>query len=555
MDQYRYLNISSNPDTSPLDIFVAGTDEVYTIRPISNGWRFSRVTRRGTVSVAIADGRILSGSRILDALRIAAACPGGGEELYRALSSAEIPDSPFRALPWMLPDPASQSSAHGIAIRSFLSGKDIERFLSFPFQKVTEVYQYTILAPATASLRPAAETDESIARISTPIERRYSVVYPDGVRPSSRAASYGDELSLTYYAEGKKDATHHFTVGKPSPFVEYDGATIRVRPISALGISLDPIEEPKREPATPAPEVKKPSAAAQEAKSGSRTITLVMRFSEDRVVRSELTLSDDSAEYRLLRAGMFHGRRARRLAVRHHGDESYLIDLREEKSAEGPQKEDVGPSAPTADEPQRRPHRRRTAGPWLYIILGIVAIGLGIVAVSYLPGLFEHVSSYDDDMLAAENAITTPAALAANLPDTSAAAPDTIPAILTPEPSEADEAADPTTDYAYLNRNTVWQRDSLTTEGGLAVFDIISTGDLGAIPAQEFFASGACENPAVMKVIRMIWQAKGSQTQTGNERALRALGGQASIDFDALFLELAGIRPANPNNRPMPSTN
>lgn len=26
------------------------------------------------------------------------------------------------------------------------------------------------------------------------------------------------------------------------------------------------------------------------------------------------------------------------------------------------------------------------------------------------------------------------------------------------------------------------------------------------------------------------------------------------IDFDALFLELAGIRPANPNNRPLPST-
>ncbi len=57
-----------------------------------------------------------------------------------------------------------------------------------------------------------------------------------------------------------------------------------------------------------------------------------------------------------------------------------------------------------------------------------------------------------------------------------------------------------------------------------------------------------------MKTVKLIWQAKGSSTQTGNQRALRNLEGATMIDFDALFLELAGIRPANPNNRPLPST-
>ena len=78
MDSYSYLNISAGPGTGALDLFVAGTEEVYVISPVDRGWRFSRVTRRGTVSVTVADGRLLSGARILDALRVASACPGGG---------------------------------------------------------------------------------------------------------------------------------------------------------------------------------------------------------------------------------------------------------------------------------------------------------------------------------------------------------------------------------------------------------------------------------------------------------------------------------------------
>ena len=69
----------------------------------------------------------------------------------------------------------------------------------------------------------------------------------------------------------------------------------------------------------------------------------------------------------------------------------------------------------------------------------------------------------------------------------------------------------------------------------LAVFDVFATGNLGRIPQTPFFASGKCTNPAVMKTVKLIWQAKGSSTQTGNQRALRNLEGATMIDFDALF--------------------
>ena len=543
MDSYSYLNISAGPGTGALDLFVAGTEEVYVISPVDRGWRFSRVTRRGTVSVTVADGRLLSGARILDALRVASACPGGGNELFAALKAAEVPQAPLRAPDDMLPSLTQLTEGAGTAVRHFLSGRDIEHALSFPFQKSTEAYACTILAPATAAMRPAAECDTAVARITSPLDRRYAVIYPEGVRPSEREIDFGKELSLTYFAEGMKEATHHLLAGKPSPFVEYDGAAMRVRPLSALGIRLEPIPKPDPAPAAPS----QPSTAST-PRPGYRTVTLSMRFSDDRVVRSELTLNDNTSEYRLLRAGMFHGHRARRLAVKTHGEASYLIDLREEPAPE------VNPEpTPVAErkEDTARKRKRRSGSPWIVVILAFVAIALGIVAVSYLPGLFEHVNTYDTDE-PSDSVATIPEAMPASEGISLA---DTAIEILPEQPQAAMPApVDPSADFAYLNKATVWQRDSLRSPEALAVFDVFATGNLGRIPQTPFFASGKCTNPAVMKTVKLIWQAKGSSTQTGNQRALRNLEGATMIDFDALFLELAGIRPANPNNRPLPST-
>lgn len=554
MDTYSFLSISAGPGTGALDLFVAGTDEVYVITPVDRGWRFSRVTRRGTVSVTVGSGRLLSGSRILDALRIAAACPGGGSELFAALKGADIPASPLRAPEDMLPDAAQLSSAAGTAIRHFLSGRDIERAMSFPAQRATAPYACTILAPATASLRPAAEADAAVTRITAPVERRYAVIYPEGVRPSAREIDYGEELTLTYFAEGMADATHHLVAGKPSPFVEYDGAAMRVRPISALGIKLDPLPTPgaaaaKEEDTRPAsPSLPAPGPSDPD----TRSVTLAIRFADDRVVRATMKIKGDTSEYKLLRSGMFHGHRARRLAVKAHGDESYLIDLRESDSDETP-----APAAPQSQDttPDPAPRRRRST-PWLGVLLLFVAIAIGIVAVSYLPDIFKHVSSYDDAADPGDNAVTISADTLAVTEDISLPAEPMVSlADTAAPPREAAEAAaiDPSADYAYLNRASVWQRDSLRTPAALATFDIFATGDLGRIPADPFLASAKCTNPLVKRTVAMIWKAKGSSTQTGNERALRRLEGKASIDFNELFDQLAGIQPADPNQRPMPS--
>lgn len=568
MDNFRYLSISAGNSTGVLDFFVAGTEEVYVITPVDRGWRFSRVTRRGSISVTVADGRLLSGARILDALRIAAACPGGGDELFRALKTAEIPATPLRAPDDLLPSARQIANAAGTAVRHFLSGRDIERMLSFPAQKATEPFARTVIAPATAAMRPAAEEDPSIVRVDSPVERRYAVIYPEGVRPSSREANAGDEITLTYFADGCKDATNSFIAGKASPFVEYDGAAIRVRPLSDLGIKLEPVAPPAAPEPKPAGAAKSVVAATDrrvtdtKADSTHRSVSLVMRFSDDRIVRANMSIEKESSEYRLLRAGTFHGRRARRLAVKTRGDESYLIDLRDDATLPEPAPAAPDKATETTPGDTTRP-RRRSSSAWLWVLLTFVAIALGIVAVSYLPDLFAHVDTFDstEEGVNIEDTDVEPILLseAVDTPVDTQTAPvtDTVATLdavtNTDVNTDAENAISPDADFEYFNRSNVWCRDSLRSTEALAVFDSFATGNLAGIPAVPFFASGKCTNQDVLKTVRLIWQAKGSQTQTGNERALRRLQGAATIDFNALFKELAGIRPANPNNRPLPS--
>ena len=41
MDSYSYLNISAGPGTGALDLFVAGTEEVYVFLSVDRGWGVS----------------------------------------------------------------------------------------------------------------------------------------------------------------------------------------------------------------------------------------------------------------------------------------------------------------------------------------------------------------------------------------------------------------------------------------------------------------------------------------------------------------------------------
>ncbi|MDE6279192.1 MAG: hypothetical protein K2M05_04390, partial [Paramuribaculum sp.] len=305
--QYNFIKVEWSNDTSLLDNFF-DADEIFTITPTVEGWQYARVTRRhATVILTLAVKSMLPGRTIAEILRLAGAYPDNEEELEAAMIKAGIPTHCFHAPGWM--QPSVNANAQGVALRTYLSVKDLETLLSFPFQQGSIPFERIILASAT--LPPVPEA--GFTRLSDKIERKYMVVYPAGVTPSSTSVVEGNKLTLTYTAPGCEPSVTHFTAGRTCPFVTYNGAAIMVQPIEALGIKLTPLKSP--------------------LEAGQRTVTLIMKFDRTREVTATATFNRDSTEYSLLRDGVFHGYRARRLAVKTKGDESYMIDLRQSDNA------------------------------------------------------------------------------------------------------------------------------------------------------------------------------------------------------------------------------
>lgn len=557
--QYNFIKVEWSKDTALLDNFF-DADEVFTITPTAEGWQYARVTRRhATVILTLAVKSMLPGRTIAEILRLAGAYPDNEEELEAAMIKAGIPTHSFHAPGWM--QPSVNSAAQGTALRTYLSVKDLETMLSFPFQQGSYPFERVVLASATLPAVPEA----GFTRLGDRIERRYMVIYPAGVTPSSTSVVEGNKLTLTYTAPGCEPSVTHFTAGRTCPFVTYNGAAIMVQPIEALGIKLTPLKSP--------------------LEAGQRTVTLIMKFDRTREVTATATFNRDSTEYSLLRDGVFHGYRARRLAVKSKGDESYMIDLRQADnesdsiiveqpvaSTETPADTPVLPDQIATSRPDGT--RRSTGSIVLIIVAVIAALALGVVALNYLPSMFKAADKYAPGLVdvsegvspaeaaapaATEIETVTPeaeaiASLTADQPveaPETEAAPEPEPAPQ-PEPVKKAGSGINAADLAYLNSNTVWHKDKLTGYAARELYDLICTGNLNEIASHPYFAAGECSNATAEKVVKFVWEAYQSDTQVSNTKALTKLKGSGSIDLTKLYENLARLRPRNPNQSPRP---
>lgn len=552
--QYNFIKVEWSNDTALLDNFF-DADEVFTITPTEEGWQYGRVTRRhATVNLTLGLKSMLPGRTIAEILRLAGSYPDNEEELEAAMVKAGIPTHSFHAPGWM--QPTVNSAAQGTALRTYLSVKDLETMLSFPFQQGSYPFERVVLASATLPAVPEA----GFTRLGDRIERRYMVVYPAGVTPSSTSVVEGNKLTLTYTAPGCEPSVTHFTAGRTCPFVTYNGAAIMVQPIEALGIKLTPLKSP--------------------LEAGKRTVTLIMKFDRTREVAATATFNRDSTEYSLLRDGVFHGYRARRLAVKSKGDESYMIDLRQGSNESEPTVTEQ--PAITADTPAdnpvlpdqvatSRPGGRRSAASIVWIIVAVIAaLALGVVALNYLPSIFKDADKYapglvdvSEGVSPAEAASPAAAELETEAPEAEAITSENTTSDKPDKPAEPEEAQQPepakkagsginAADLAYLNANTVWSKEKLTGDAARELYDLICSGNLNEIAAHPYFSAGECSNATAQKVVKFVWEAYQSDTQASNTKALTKLKGSGSIDLTKLYENLARIRPRNPNQSPRP---
>lgn len=537
MQSYPYLTFGRSADTSLLGLFVEA-DELYFIEAAGTDWRYGYTSRRmgATVTVTVGNDALISGIDLLVALRTAMSA-GSDEMLANALADSGLPENPLKLAGWMRP---AAPTTDRTAYRTYLSTRDLERLLSFPAQEATAQYKRVLIVDATLSPRP----DSGLIMPENPPRWRYMIVRPEGVKvDAGDEADYGRHVNITYTAPGCEPAEHHVSAGKPSPFVTYYGAAMCIHPLSRLGIKLSPLAAKEVKPAT------------QETKG--RKVNIMLRFTGDRTLVCPLTLNPESSEYSLLRSGTWHGYRARRLAVKTQGDESYLVDLRINRPDE-PAKETELPGQYNAE----RPRRRRRTSPWIYVCAVLLAIILGVVIVGHLPkympaGNPDYAPGTVDSAIEAAEA--EPTHILNVTPDT-VAATDTA---AIPEPSQPEQTAEPApepapaegisaADKTYLDTHTTWRRDKLQSTEAQQLFDLLSTGDLKAIASNPYLADRSCANPTAVKIVKLIWEAKGADTQVSNQKALRKLKGQQSIDLNELHRQLARVRPTNPNKSERP---
>lgn len=546
MDQYKYLSFDRRSDISPLDLFIEG-DELYFIEPAGADWRFGYVSRRldTTVTVTVCDDVLLSGADILLILRAAMLCFPDEAAVGKALADAGVPQNPMKRALWMAP---SVPTTADTAYRTFLSTRDLECLFSFPSQPATASCARVLLVDATMTPVPGSH----VFMPDSPLVRKYMTVYPAGVRLSERDGVFFDsQLTVTYTDPGHEDSSHTLIAGKPSPFVTYYGAAICVQPLSRLGIELKPL----------------PVKIGDDADNG-RKVSLVLRFTDDRALTSSISLDPESSEYALLRAGTWHGYRARRMVVKCHGDESYLVDLR---FTTEPKNDEAQPTAAgTESERPRKRRRRRRVNPWFYVCLTLLAVIFGMAIVYYLPGLMPRnnpdyapgILEMPSDTLAPEEpVINMPVVIDEPAPEPEFLAPaDTLSpsaavaeAAAQPEPApDADASAISDADRAYLDSNSVWRRADLSSPAAIALFDLFAKADLRAIASHPYLADRRCRNTRASQIAVLAWQALGSDTQVSNRRALQQLEGQPQIDLTELYVKLDKLRSANPNTRPRP---
>lgn len=332
----------------------------------------------------------------------------------------------------------------------------------------------------------------------------------------------------------------------------------------------------------------------------SREVLLRMDFGNGRLVEEKLYLEKNAPEYCQLRAGDFHGFRAHRLMGT--DTETYNIDvkpqgavtLKDERKAEvtsvpeegekteQPQGgggnmlppvlplEDVhSPVAPRIEKAPTAiwtPKKTEVVTPTFtnetvvkdtsddesmnkvpvitklrsYItektVLITVTVLLGLIAIWVVASLISS-SVTEDNPEAADRALVAPDTTAKNVSG----------GIVKLTPDEES-------DVAYLNSNSTWKPADLKSEVYKSLLKSMASGNIDEVVNHPYFTTkGQCSNKHANKMADYLWTAKGSHSESGNVKKLKAYASKDAIALRDLNEDLAKVRPTEPNTEPRPT--
>lgn len=360
-------------------------------------------TRDGYYMVAmkVAAGFGLSGRQLVRALnalrkKLVEEKQLNDSAVADVLASAGVPAQGRSYDSWRIPPTFTAHPDAPLCYRTYVSALELENFLTFPRQQEYEAYSRVIYVAATTSLRPGVE----LHHVVSPIRNVYTIVPAEGVDVSRPAAAAGERVMLTYSKPGFTTIREAVVVGRPSLFVVYDGATMKVRTAAECRLTfvrriplnvrsakggvvtgftvsvngrpvntMEPfLEVTEGELSGTNPVViqvssnnyevlkieKRPEELTSDAtldlvlRPIEQGITLRLDFGEGRIFEHQIALEKNTPEYSQLHSGNFHGFRAHRLTLPGCG-EIYNVDVRASVKPTAPSFARV---APQAAEPQ-----------------------------------------------------------------------------------------------------------------------------------------------------------------------------------------------------------
>lgn len=551
------------------------------------------------------------------------------DAVEKALQSAGVPRDSKSFDSWRIAPDYQSHPERPACYRTYISTQELENCFTFPHQQEYDEYSRVIYVEATTSLRPGVK----LTHVISPIRSMFTIETAEGVAASRPAASSGERVMLTYTCPGYSPWRETVVVGRPSAFVTYDGAVMRVRkaadcridfvrripltvtsakggPVTGYTVTvnghpvstLEPVVEITRREIEAGGNItimvsstnyevvkieRKPEELTSdkplevELRPIEQGVTLRLDFGGGRIFEFVLSLEKNTPEYSQLHAGQFHGFRAHRLMVPGRG-EIYNVDVRAAGKPVAPvftKVDDYGarpaadtktPSTDTADktpDTDKKPaavpgahstaaeeNSRRTRRSRRNNTLGLICGSILLVAVIACAAVYFFPSwmgmKVINDLTAQTDTTDTIAAVAAPapVPDTVAVAADSAAELL---PATAVNP-DIDRDIAYLNATNVWVRDSLRTDDMRALIDAFAGEDIAVVASNVYFTSGKCTNNDAIRMIDLLWGAKGTPTERSNIRCMNRAATSGKIDVHALYEDAARFRPAQINPDPRP---
>lgn len=303
--------------------------------------------------------------------------PFNDETIDAALDASGFAAEPLRGSQ----SPAGNDLKGVPCYRTFVSANELATILSFPRQSAYDRYSETVLTHVTAVPSPT----DALPQITVPVSQSFTVVCPPDITASAETVELTDHLTLTYRKQGFEPATETFEVGTTNRFVRIQGPALLVNSAEKAGVTFIQrvpytVVSSKGVPVTTYTILINGRTATRtdgyfevssldfnnegtvnitvsstnyfttsldftsEELAGANPLELVLvpeemnvmlrlDFGDGRMMEQELTIEKSSSEYRLLRAGNFHGFRAHRLMS--HEPETYSVDMAAPAVAQG----------------------------------------------------------------------------------------------------------------------------------------------------------------------------------------------------------------------------